>query len=187
MSISVARLKRDYGADTSLPDLACRLSEDCTEPPAFLDAQCPVRFPGLVKPDWAAKSMREVPQGCPGENAGISIFPNPLKRMVGPTGFEPVTSAMSRQRSNQLSYGPRRSGFLDIQSRATQFGYIGIGGTRASLSTSAPDGGPYLARRGLHRRQTIAHHDQDMTGRKRFVRMGLFMLGLSFGYRENGC
>ena len=27
--------------------------------------------------------------------------------MVGPTGIEPATSAMSRQRSNQLSYGPK--------------------------------------------------------------------------------
>lgn len=27
--------------------------------------------------------------------------------LVGPTGIEPATSAMSRQRSNQLSYGPK--------------------------------------------------------------------------------
>ncbi len=27
--------------------------------------------------------------------------------VVGPTGIEPATSAMSRQRSNQLSYGPK--------------------------------------------------------------------------------
>ncbi len=47
--LSIARLKRDYGADLALPDLACRLSEDCTEPPAILDAQCPVKFPELVK------------------------------------------------------------------------------------------------------------------------------------------
>ena len=26
--------------------------------------------------------------------------------MVGPIGFEPMTSALSAQRSNQLSYGP---------------------------------------------------------------------------------
>jgi hypothetical protein len=29
------------------------------------------------------------------------------EKLVGPTGIEPATSAMSRQRSNQLSYGPK--------------------------------------------------------------------------------
>ncbi len=47
--LSVARLKRDYGADYALPDLACRLSEGCRQPPAFLGAQCPVRFPELAR------------------------------------------------------------------------------------------------------------------------------------------
>ena len=32
--------------------------------------------------------------------------------MVGPTRFELVTSAMSRQRSNQLSYGPLEMGAI---------------------------------------------------------------------------
>ena len=31
--------------------------------------------------------------------------------MVDPIGFEPTTSAMSRQRSNQLSYGSRTNYF----------------------------------------------------------------------------
>ena len=29
-----------------------------------------------------------------------------LKGMVGPGGLEPLTSSVSRKRSNQLSYGP---------------------------------------------------------------------------------
>ena len=31
---------------------------------------------------------------------------NLLRNMVGPGGLEPLTSSVSRKRSNQLSYGP---------------------------------------------------------------------------------
>src|SRR5215469_13246055 len=35
-----------------------------------------------------------------------------LKRMVGPCGLEPQTSTVSRERSNQLSYGPNDAGTI---------------------------------------------------------------------------
>ena len=34
------------------------------------------------------------------------------KKMVGPNGFEPATSRLSGVRSNQLSYGPKKSAQL---------------------------------------------------------------------------
>ena len=45
--LNVARLQRDYGADYRLPDLAHALAKDCDNPPPYLNAQCPVKFPGL--------------------------------------------------------------------------------------------------------------------------------------------
>ena len=40
---------------------------------------------------------------------------NLLEDMVGPGGLEPLTSSVSRKRSNQLSYGP---------TAAESFGYV---------------------------------------------------------------
>ena len=42
--------------------------------------------------------------------------------MVGLTGLEPVTSALSGQRSNRLSYRPARSDTLPQGSRVAQLG-----------------------------------------------------------------
>ena len=39
------------------------------------------------------------------------------ERMVGPGGLEPLTSSVSRKRSNQLSYGPTAYGVTSATKR----------------------------------------------------------------------
>ena len=40
-----------------------------------------------------------------------------LKKMAGATGLEPATSAVTGQRSNQLSYAPARTGSQNVGKR----------------------------------------------------------------------
>gem|GEM_PF-2731267 len=47
------------------------------------------------------------PSGPPGLHLCAGI-------MVGPNGLEPSTSSVSRKRSNQLSYGPRDTGWRPL-------------------------------------------------------------------------
>src|SRR5215469_3602577 len=64
--------------------------------------------------------------------------------MVGPGGLEPLTSSVSRKRSNQLSYGPKK-GYL---STAAEFGLLRSHGTLEGVDAKT-EGRMRLARNGF--------------------------------------
>ena len=55
-------------------------------------------------------------------------------KVVGPGGLEPLTSSVSRKRSNQLSYGPTKAGLIHFTAEG------GVGENRAFYIASPSPG-----------------------------------------------
>ena len=55
---------------------------------------------------WRWRDLNPRPSPCKGAALPLSYIPRTCHGLVGLTGFEPVTPALSAQCSNQLSYKP---------------------------------------------------------------------------------
>ena len=58
------------------------------------------------RPQWRWRDLNPRPSPCKGAALPLSYIPRACLGLVGLTGFEPVTPALSAQCSNQLSYKP---------------------------------------------------------------------------------
>jgi hypothetical protein len=60
----------------------------------------------LSRTQWRWRDLNPRPSPCKGAALPLSYIPRTCLGLVGLTGFEPVTPALSAQCSNQLSYKP---------------------------------------------------------------------------------
>ena len=67
-----------------------------------------ISYKTFTNSQWRWRDLNPRPSPCKGAALPLSYIPRTCLGLVGLTGFEPVTPALSAQCSNQLSYKPAR-------------------------------------------------------------------------------